>query len=94
MIIFDNSEGSAANYLKVHDGYTATSGQTEPTIRLRASAGEKLVVNMPTGIFFEKGVCFWGTASASTADNTTPAVNANGTAKVTIVASSRGKGDY
>ena len=84
-IVLDNTQGAAACYLRIVDGFTATSGTTEPDWLFRAATGKTEVITIGDGGEFSEALTFWATRNVAYNDNTQPNVVTDGTVKVTIV---------
>ena len=80
----DNSQGSQAVFLKVKDGLIA-SVNDEPDWLFRVGSGEVETISFQECGHFSAGLSFWATRLATVGNNTAPAVNQNGTVKVTFV---------
>ena len=72
-VIIDNTNNSAASYLKFWDATgSVTLGTTDPVVILKAPASTKLQYSFPRGIAFGSGICYACTNSAGTAGTSAP----------------------
>ena len=72
-VIIDNTNNSAASYLKFWDATgSVTLGTTDPVMILKAPASTKLQYSFPKGIAFGSGICYACTNSAGTAGTSAP----------------------
>jgi len=83
-VVVDNSQGSAACYLKIADAYSA-SVSTEPHWVFRVGSGNKATIVLSDGGHLSTGLTFWATRNAAVGDNNSPSVVTDGSVKVVVV---------
>lgn len=87
-VAIDNVGGSAACYVKIADGYTASIGASTPQLVLRCTKGEGQIYSFPDGVEFYYSLSFWVTANADPQDSNNPAlISAASTLKITLLVS-------
>ena len=83
-VVVDNSQGSAACFLKIVDSFTAVVG-TEPDWIFRIGSGKKETIVLSGSGQFSTGLSFWTPLNAAVGDNNHPSVVTAGTVKVTLI---------